>query len=143
MKRCFKMWILAAAVLIPALAQPGSSPFAGRWDLTVKSATATYPSWMEVVEKDGSLQLRVQEREGAVHPAAAVKVSGSTLTVTVAAAAPARAADEKRPARRAQPAFTWEVTAKGGKLSGVQKRGDSVDGQMSGVRAPDLQRAVP
>ncbi len=143
MKRFCIVVVLMAAASMLAKPQSGGSPFAGRWDLTVKSSTATYPSWMEAVEKDGNLQVRVQEREGAVHPAAAVKVSGTTLTVTVLAASPARAADGKRPARPAQPAFTWELTAKGGKLSGVQKRGERQDGEITGVRAPELKRAAP
>lgn len=143
MKRFCAILIFAAAVLIPALSQQPNSAFLGRWDLTVTTPTATYPSWMEVVEKDGNLQVRAQEREGSVHPVAAVKVSGSTLTVTLAAATPERAASEGRAARAAQPAFLWELTAKGGKLSGVQKRGDNVEGKMAGVRAPALKRAMP
>lgn len=143
MKRLCLALFVATAVLIPAPAQRGKSPFAGRWDLTVTASDATYPSWMEVVEKDGNLEVRAQEREGSVHPVASANVDGSRLMVTVSAAAPARPATDTRPAADARPAFTWELTAKGGKLTGVQKRGDIVQGQIAGVQAPALKRAAP
>ena len=98
---------------------------------------------MEVVEKDGNLEVRAQEREGSVHPVAAAKVDGSRLMVTVSAAAPARPATDMRPASDARPALTWELTAKGGKLTGVQKRGDAVQGKIAGVQAPALKHAAP
>lgn len=143
MKRLLIALIPALAFLIPALAQQGNNPFAGRWGLTVTAPDATYPSWMEVVDKDGKLDVRAQQREGNVRPVAAVERTGSRLVVTVAAATPARPASDTRPASAGQPALIWELTAAEGKLSGVQKRGDAVQGQIAGVRAPDLKRAAP
>lgn len=143
MKRFCISLTLAMAVLIPALSQKGGNPFAGRWDLTVTTPEATYPSWMEVVEKDGNLNVRAQPREGNARPAAAVKMEETRLIVTVSAATPARPASDSRPAFPARPALTWELTAKGGKLTGVQKRGDTEQGQVAGVRAPALKRAAP
>jgi hypothetical protein len=128
--------------LIPAAAQNAGNPFAGRWDLTLTTADASFPSWMEVVEKDGNVQVRVQEREGSVHPAAAT-LNARRLIVTVAAAAPARPAAEGRPATPARPVHVWEFTSQGGTLTGVQKRGDSVVAKVRGVRAPALKHAAP
>jgi hypothetical protein len=70
-------------------------------------------------------------------------MDGSRLIVTVSAATPARPATDTRPASPARPAFTWELTAKGGKLTGVQKLGDAVQGKVAGVHAPALKHAAP
>ena len=140
-KLCVALLLLTAA-LIPALPQRGNNPFLGRWDLTVTSSGSTYPGWMEMTEKDGDLQARVQPREGGVLPAP-VKRDGSHVVVTVEAAVPARPATDTRPAAPARPSLTWELDAKGGKLIGVQKLGDTVQGQVTAVQAPLLKRAAP
>jgi hypothetical protein len=134
--------IALIAIALVAVAQPGKSPFAGRWDLTVTTPEATYPSWLEIVETPTGLEARAQEREGGVHPAA-VKVEGDRLVVTVSPAAPQRPAAEGRPAAPAREAFVWELTAKGGKLTGVQKRGAAAAGTLAAVRAPALDRQPP
>lgn len=136
--------VLAAAAvgLIPARSQKTANPFAGRWDMTVTRANDTFPSWMEVADKDGALEVRVQGRTGNVNPAAAVKRDGERLIVTVVAAAPARPASEGRPASPARPELVWELTAKGGKLTGSQPQGDR-EWELAGVRAPALKRAAP
>ncbi len=136
------LWLGFSFVAL-GLAQTGGSPFAGRWDLTIVTPGATYPSWMEVVETGGKPGVRVQLRESNVRPAAEARLEGARLIVTASAAAPARPALEDRPASPAQPALVWELTAAGGKLSGVQKRGDSVEGQMTGMRSPELKRPMP
>jgi hypothetical protein len=143
MKQFTFVLIAAVALSIPAFAQSGANPFVGRWDLTVTAPDATYPSWLEVVERDGKLEVRAQQREGNVRPVAAAERNGANLVVTVAAATPARPATDNRPASPGQPALVWELTAAGGKLTGAQKRGDRVQGQLSGVRAPELKRAAP
>jgi hypothetical protein len=112
-------------------AATAANPFAGRWDITVTTPTATYPSWMEVVEKDGVAQVRVQPRAGSVHPVTGVTIEGRQLVLTLNAAAANR------------PASTWDLTVEGDRLTGTQKRGDTVAGQLSGVRAPELKRAPP
>ena len=93
MKKLYIAMIIAAAALIPALSQRTTNPFSGRWDMTVTGAwgeaNQKSPSWMEVVEKDGNLQVRVQGRTGNVNPAVAAKREGPRLIVTVNAAAPA------------------------------------------------------
>ena len=142
MKRLCIVSILAVAAVLPALSQVGGSPFAGRWDLTVTAPDAKYPSWMEVTEKDGNLEARTQPREGSVRSSAA-KLDGARLIVTVSPATPERPASDTRPAIPARPALTWEMTAKGGTLTGVQKYGDVVQGQIAGARAPALKRAAP
>jgi len=126
MRKISIVLLVAAA----AAAQTKSNPFAGRWDMTVTRGDVTFPSWMELVEKDGKPEVRVQLRTGNVHPVAAAKMDGARLIVTVAAASQAR------------PELAWELTQNGGKLSGTQRQGDAV-WQLSGVRAPELKRAAP
>lgn len=101
-----------------------ASPFTGRWDINITSGNETYPDWMEVVEKGGAPQVRVQPRSGSVVPAKDVKLEGSHLTLAFARN------------------LTWDLTVAGGKLTGTQKRGDSV-AQVVGVRAPELKRSAP
>ena len=59
-----------------------------------------------------------------------VKSSGGHLTLTVSKAS----ADH--------PATTWDLDAKGDRLTGVQKRGDATI-ELTGVRAPELKRTAP
>jgi len=122
---------MAAGLLLPALAKKGDNPFAGRWDITVTTPAATYPDWLEVVEKDGNWQARYQPRGGSVRPIASVQMVGEHLILTLTAAAGKR------------PAVTWDVTVKGDQLTGVQKRGDEVMSQLAGMRAPELKRKPP
>jgi hypothetical protein len=74
----FLLLILLGATLHAA------SPFAGRWDITIKSATETYPDWLEVTENGGSLTARVQPKDGSVHSVKSVSVEGSHLLVAFA-----------------------------------------------------------
>jgi hypothetical protein len=121
---------LAAIALAPLLAE-SKSPFAGRWDIVVTAGDQTYPDWMELIEKDGAWQARVQPRTGSVHPVKVVKLEGDHLTLLISAA------NTKRPDT------TWELTAAGGKISGSEKHGDSNAAQLAGVQAPALKRDPP
>ena len=122
MKKLYIAMTIAAAALIPALSQRTNNPFVGRWDMTTTAANDKSPRWMEVVEKDGNLQVRVQGRTGNVNPAAAAKRDGGRLIVTVTAAAPARRRPGNRPAAPARPELVWEFTEKGGGLTGMEGR---------------------
>ncbi|HYW41263.1 MAG TPA: DUF1080 domain-containing protein [Bryobacteraceae bacterium] len=126
---CFVLTI-AAALLAPARSQAAKNPFLGRWDLTVTSPHSTANQWMEIVEKDGRLDGRIQPGGGAVRAIVGAKMDGSHLIITVT------------PAGRG-PETTWDLTTDGSKVTGVQKRGDASDTQIAGVRAPDLQRPMP
>jgi hypothetical protein len=118
--------ILGAAVRVPALPQKQNG-FAGRWDLTVTTPKATYPSWMEVNGGD----IRIVGRVSSVHPAKDVKFEGSKVTFT---------SSEwfGKPTK-----VDWEFTAAAGKITGTQKRADGTVGQITGVPAPPLNRPAP
>lgn len=126
--------ILGTALLVSAaLLGAEDSPFAGRWDLTITSNGATYPDWMEVKDEGGSPKVRVQLRTGNVHPLEA-RMERSKLIVTVPA---------PNDAPGSVPASSWELTAEGDKITGVQKLGSADDGKVVGRRAPALNRSAP
>ncbi len=125
MKKLCSLLLLA----LPAFAQGGNA-FLGRWDLTLTSPRGSWPQWMEIVEKDGKVDGRIQPRGGAVRPIVAAKVEGGHLLITVQAAGRG-------------PEISWDLTANGDSLSGVQKQGDNADTKIAGVRAPKLDRPMP
>jgi hypothetical protein len=130
MKSIYLAMMAMALCLAPAGSQT-RNPFLGRWDLTVTSARGASNQWIEIVEKDGKLDGRMQPGGGASRPIVAAKMDGQHLIVTVQAAGKG-------------PEVTWDLTVAGDKLSGVQKRGDAAsDTQIAGVRAPALNRPMP
>ena len=131
MKRLLNLLLLGAALLVPAFCLNRINPFAGRWDMTITTSAATYPGWMEVVEQDGTPQVRVQPRAGGVRPVTGVKMEGAKLILTLEAASANHAGSR------------WELSAAGDRLSGELIRGDKTAGQVAGVRAPAMRRPAP
>jgi hypothetical protein len=125
-----KAILFLLAVTLPAFPQ-AKNPFLGRWDLNLTSPRATWPQWMEIVEKDGKLDGRIQPSGGAVRPIVAARVENSHLLITVQSATQ-RAAE-----------MTWDLTVSGDKLTGAQKQGENADTTIAGVRAPELKRPMP
>jgi hypothetical protein len=123
------MRFLAACFIFSSLL-PAQS-FNGRWDLTVVAPDATFPSWLEVTQKDGAPAVRIGGRVASVHPAREIKVEGSRLTFV---------SNEHfgKPV-----VVNWELTEKGGKLTGVQKRSDGIVAKLTGEHAPALDRKPP
>jgi hypothetical protein len=130
MKTLRGVLVFAAALVAPALLNAAPSPFAGRWDITVTTPRESYPGWMELVERGGKPEVRIQPRTGSVHPAAGLELDGAHLVLTVSAA------DTKAPA------LTWTLDVKADKLTGVQQSGYAVS-RLTGVRAPELKREPP
>ena len=120
-----------AVALFLANAVAQSNPFVGRWDITVSTPTGNYPDWLEVQDTNGKLSARIQPRAGSAFLAIDVQRQGTHLVVTLSAAT------------RKAPAPTWDLAVEGGRLAGTAKRGDAVEGQLSGVRAPALKRPMP
>ena len=126
--KSISLCLLAAAALMPSLARC-ADPFTGRWDLVVtpKAAGAKiYPDWMEVGIKDGAPSVRIQPRSGSAFYAKQFKAQGTHLNVLWA-----------------NNTTTWDLDVKDGKLTGVEKRGDNVFADLTGVRAPALKHAAP
>lgn len=127
MQKIFAVAVLAATFLgTPASAQ-NAKPFLGRWDMNVTPTTGSpYPQWMELVEKDGKIEGRVQPRGGGWRPILGAKVDGTKIIVNVVGTT------------------RWEMTASGlDILTGIEKRGDADGPTLAGVRAPKLDRAMP
>jgi hypothetical protein len=122
--------LLFAALLLPSVTQAFSSPFAGRWDFTTTTAGGVGSNWLGITEKDGGLDVWFQPTGGHVIQVKDVKVNRSHLTFISA------------PAANGHPATTWELDAVGGKLTGVQKRGETTLA-LTGLPAPDLKRKAP
>jgi hypothetical protein len=106
-------------------------PFAGRWDITVTLPTGDYPDWLEVIDTDGKPEVRLQQRTGSVHPVESAHYADKHLILGISAAS------------TKGPAITWEVYLDGQRMVGVLKRGEMINGQISGVRAPELKRKEP
>jgi hypothetical protein len=118
------------ACALPALPQSGKA-FVGRWDLNLTgNNNRTWPQWMEIVEKDGKFDGRIQPQGGAVRPIVDSKLEGDHLLITVAKGTNNR------------PDQMWDVTVAGDKLSGTQKQGQ-MEVKIEGVRAPELKRPMP
>jgi hypothetical protein len=126
--KTFSLLCLAAAAVSPAIAQK-ADPFAGRWDLTVapKTANATnYPDWMEVAPHDGVPAVRIQPRTGSAFYAKSFEVKGSHLSVVWS-----------------NGTTTWELDRQGDKLIGTEHRSGSPAADLTGLRAPALNRKDP
>ena len=113
-----------------ALAQISNSPFAGRWDFNVSTTRGISARWLGVTEKDGGLEVWYQPGGGHVFLVKDVHVNGAHMSLTVS------------PASQGHPVVTWELEAKGGKLVGEEKSGNSTTA-LTGVRAPELNRGAP
>lgn len=121
---------LAVAIVLSPAALPAADPFVGRWDITVKANNSTYPDWLEVVDNGGKMQVRYQPRGGSVRPINDAKVENGHLLLTLAAGGK-------------QGPSSWDLTATGDQIAGVQKMGPRETAEVSGVRAPKLDRKMP
>jgi hypothetical protein len=130
MKSTCVILTLLGALALSAVAQDSGKAFVGRWDLTLTNSRRSWPQWMEITEKDGKVDGRIQPSGGAVRPIVAAKVEGGHLLITVNAAGRG-------------PETTWDLTVEGGKLAGTQKTGENADTKIAGVRAPELNRPMP
>jgi len=107
--------LIAVFFLTPLLGTAAaSSPFSGRWDLTIMTSKGAYPSWMEFADEAGLPAIRMVGRTGSVHSVNHAKLDGAQLTF------------EDGSGR-------WEIRVKDRKLSGR-----SPGGELTGVPAPRL-----
>ena len=131
-----KTKLLFAPILVIALAASAAAQdtrsFLGRWDLTATPATGNpYPQWMELTDHGGQIEGRVQPRGGAWHPILGAHMQSGKLIVAVQEAG-------------RDPAVNWELTSvTPGKLTGIEKRGDTDGPALAGVQAPRLDRPMP
>jgi Domain of Unknown Function (DUF1080) len=122
--------LFTSLLLAPVLTQAATSPFAGRWDFTTTNAGGVGANWLGVTEKNGTLEVWFQPTGGHVHEIKDFQLKGSHLTLNVG------------PATDKAPATIWDLDAAGGKLTGVQKRGEKTI-PLTGLPAPVLARSAP
>jgi hypothetical protein len=108
-----------------------STPFDGRWDLTLVTAKGSRAQWMEVTHKDGAPAVRIQPPVGSVHEASDVRITGNRLTLTAA------------PANANRPQVSWEIEAEVDSLNGTACAGTDALGKLTGRHAPLLDRKPP
>lgn len=78
--------LLLAACSAPAVEEaPQVSPddFAGRWDMTVKTAEGSYPSWLELTREGEQFTGRFVGQVGHARPVSDITVEGATLAFTL------------------------------------------------------------
>lgn len=97
-------------------------PFLGRWDLTLKSPTREYPSWLELSQTDGVLKANMVGRFGNAQPVPKVNINQGKLTFTAASKE------------------EFEGTLANGMLSGSTTAPDGTALTWTGERAPALTR---
>lgn len=121
-----------AALLATTLAAQNAKPFLGRWDINMTPATGNpWPQWMELTEKDGKIEGRIQPRGGGWRPILGAKLDAGKLLIDVQAAG-------------RTPAVSWQLTSPGkGKIEGVEMRGTEAGPKIAGVTAPKLDRKMP
>ena len=125
--------LLIALGAVTLVAAQDTKTYLGRWDVTVTPTTGNpHPQWMELLEKEGKIEGRVQPRGGAWRPIVGATVDSGKLIVAVSAA------------NARGPAIRWELTSSGkDKLTGLEKRGDADGPKLVAVRAPELNRPMP
>lgn len=67
----------------PSSDQVSQDDFAGRWDLAVKTADGSHPSWLELTREGESFSGRFVGRVGHARPVSDIAIEGATLTFTL------------------------------------------------------------
>lgn len=132
MRNLLLMLAVASVLLASASAQTAKA-FLGRWDFVVTGENgSSWPQWMELTEKSGKIEGRVQPRGGGWRKIDGAKVENGKIVIAVS------------PATERNPAISWELTAAGAdKLTGVEKQGGKDGSKLAGTRAPKLARSMP
>ena len=89
-----------------------------------------YPQWMELVDKNGKIEGRVQPRGGGWRPIQGATLQSGKIVVALAVL-------------HKDLLLTGLEFLPGDKLTGVEKRGESDGPTLVGVRAPKLDRPMP
>ena len=77
---CFSLLLIAPLM---GSAQRDDSPVLGRWDVTVLDPNGRYPSWFEIIDKNGTLSGRFTGRFGHARAIDAVTFDGRQLTLSI------------------------------------------------------------
>src|SRR6202158_2001435 len=103
--------------------------FLGRWDLTLKTPSREYPSWLEITQESGQLKALLVSRWGHARPPPKIELSHGQITFV----SPKEEEDRKDD-------MVFVGTLSGQKLSGPTSGQDGTSWQWTGERAPALKR---
>src|SRR5215217_1204025 len=122
---------LACATLIGQEPKTGfADQILGRWDLTVKGATAEYPSWVDIhLRKETQLQGRFVGQSGSSRNLTRVEYRDGVLEFAVA---------PQYEKQQSELVFTGRLAAD--RLEGTTKAPDGTSISWTGARAPALLR---
>jgi Domain of Unknown Function (DUF1080) len=105
--------------------------FLGRWDLTLKTPSREYPSWLEITQENGQLKALLVSRWGHARPLPKIEISHGQITFV----SPKDEEDRKDD-------MVFVGTLSGQKLSGTTSGQDGTPWRWTGERAPDLKIRV-
>ena len=105
--------------------------FLGRWDLTLKTPSREYPSWLEITQESGQLKALLVSRWGHARPLPKIEISHGQITFV----SPKDEEDRKDD-------MVFVGTLSGQKLSGTTSGQDGTPWRWTGERAPDLKTRV-
>ena len=105
--------------------------FLGRWDLTLKTPSREYPSWLEITQESGQLKALLVSRWGHARPLPKIELSHGQITFV----SPKDEEDRKDD-------MVFVGTLSGQKLSGTTSGQDGTPWRWTGERAPDLKIGV-
>jgi hypothetical protein len=103
--------------------------FLGRWDLTLKTPSREYPSWLEITQESGQLKALLVSRWGHARSLPKIELSDGQITFV----SPKDEEDRKDD-------MVFVGTLSGQKLNGTTSGQDGTPWQWTGDRAPDLKR---
>ncbi len=112
---------------------PLSKPYLGRWDVVLKDSAKTYPTWLEITEVEGKVQVRMVGRWGHARVLPKAEVSNAGITFT--------SPKEEEGGKDSDMVFEGKVS--GGNLAGTSTGPDGAKWTWTGKRAPSLQRKSP
>lgn len=124
--------VLLAACSTPApedTSQVSSNDFVGRWDMTLKAADGTHPSWLELTREGEQFSGRFVGKVGHARPVDDITIQGATLTFTLPTQYEEMDSD-----------LSFTGTLADGSLSGTTNANAPAGGELdwTAVRAPDL-----
>ena len=128
----FLIALITLSMSLAAYSQQGSSSpkdYLGRWDLTLKSSSQDFPSWLEITEQGGKLAAQFTGRWGNARPLPKVEITDGKLTFV-----------SPKDEEGANTDLVFVGTLSGGTLSGTVNAPEGGTWSWTGKRAPSLKR---
>lgn len=107
-----------------------SKAYLGRWDLTLKSSSQEFPSWLEISEQGGKLSAQFTGRWGNARPLPKVEISDGKLTFV-----------SPKDEEGAKSDLVFVGALSGESLSGTVNAPEGGTWSWTGTRAPSLKRS--